>query len=208
MQKSPQGTSRLKSNNLKDFLQLLIFCVCVIVGVIIINNYVFRSFSVDGRSMQETLQPGDRLIVNRLPITWNIIQGKTYSPNRGQIIVFKNPHFNLGSKDEFIVKRVIAFGGERVVLKDGHYTVYNSNNTKRLNPDDNNNGEPGKPTAGNIDVIVPMGNLFVSGDHRQLDPTGNPYSLDSRNGLGYIPLDDVIGPVSVRVYPFQHIRTL
>ena len=39
------------------------------------------------------------------------------------------------------------------------------------------------------------------------DPNGNPYSLDSRNGLGYIPIDDIVGPVGMRIYPFTAIRT-
>lgn len=200
-------TQSPKQNIFKDILQLLLFGVCVVIGVIIINNYVFRSFSVDGKSMQQTLQPGDRLIVNRMPVALSMIQGKQYVPERGEIIVFKNPRFSFGQSEEYIVKRVIAFAGERVVLKDGHYTVYNSQHPSGFNPDDENHNEPGKPTAGTVDVTVPSGDLFVSGDHRQVDSDGNPYSLDSRNGLGYIPLYDVVGPVNVRIYPFQSMRT-
>jgi signal peptidase I len=151
--------------------------------------------------MEATLHTGDRLIVNRLPVTWSQLQNKPYIPDRGQVIVFKNPQFTAGNPDEFIVKRVIAFAGERVVLNDGHYMVYNDQNPKGFNPDDANHGEPGSPTTGNVDVTVPDGTLFVSGDHRQ----GN-YSYDSRNGLGYIPLYDVIGPVSLRIFPFTGIR--
>lgn len=199
--------SFLQRNGVQDFLQLLIFGACVILGVILINNFIFRSFSVVGASMQQTLQSGDRLIVNRIPVTLASIQGKDYIPKRGEIIVFKNPRYSFGQADEYIVKRVIAYGGERVVLKDGHYMVYNSTNPLGFNPDDANNGEPGSPTVGELDVHVPEGQLFVSGDHRQLDPNGNPYSLDSRNGLGYIPIDDIVGPVGMRIYPFTAIRT-
>jgi signal peptidase I len=186
---------------LKDATSIAIFVICVLVGTLLINNFVFRSFSVIGPSMETTLYTNDRLIVNRLPVTLAQIENKTYQPNRGQIIVFKNPLFSQGMPDEYIVKRVIAFPGERVVLKDGSYTVYNSQNPNGFNPDDNNHGEPGSPTSGEVDEIVPNGELFVSGDHRQ----GN-YSLDSRNGLGTIPLYDVVGPVSLRIYPFDKIR--
>jgi signal peptidase I len=103
--------------------------------------------------------------------------------------------------DEYIVKRVIAFPGERVLLKDGHYTVFNTEHPSGFNPDDANHGEPGSPTSGSIDEVVPDGELFVSGDHRQ----GN-YSLDSRNGLGTIPFYDVVGPVSLRIFPFDKLR--
>jgi signal peptidase I len=187
---------------IKDAINIAIFIVCVLVGTLLINTFVFRSFSVVGPSMETTLFTGDRLIVNRVPVTIAQIEGKPYTPARGQIIVFKNPQFGTTGEDEYIVKRVIAFGGEHIVLKDGHYTVYNSQFPKGFNPDDANHGEPGSPTSGSIDEIVPDGELFVSGDHRQ----GN-FSYDSRNGLGTIPLYDVVGPVNLRIFPFDKIRS-
>lgn len=187
---------------LKDFVSLLFFVVAVILGTIFINTFVFRSFNVEGPSMEKTLYTGDRLIVDRIPVTWAQLQNKQYVPARGQVIVFKNPQYTTGNPDEYIVKRVIAFAGEHVILQDGHYTVYNSAHPKGFNPDDANHGEPGSPTSGSVDVVVPDGTLFVSGDHRQ----GN-YSFDSRNGLGYIPLYDVVGPVSMRIFPFTSLRT-
>ncbi len=187
---------------LKDLLSLVIFVVCVIIGTVLINTFVFRSYNVEGPSMETTLYTGDRLIVNRLPVTWANLQGKQYMPERGQVIVFHNPHYNLGIEDRFIVKRVIAFPGERVVLKNGSYTVYNDAHPEGFNPDDTNHGEPGSPTSGEVDEIVPEGEIFVSGDHRQ----GN-YSYDSRNGLGTIPQYDIVGPVAMRIFPFNKIRT-
>jgi signal peptidase I len=189
---------------IKDVFSITIFIVCVLIGTLFINTFIFRSFSVVGPSMEKTMYTGDRLIVDRLPITWSQLQNKTWLPNRGQIIVFKNPRYTSGLGDEFIVKRVIGLPGERVALIDGKYIVYNSEFPKGFNPDESSNGEPGSPTSGSADIIVPKGELFVSGDHRQ----GN-FSYDSRNGeegLGTIPLYDVIGPVNMRVFPFNKIR--
>ena len=187
---------------LKDALGIAIFVACVVIGTLLINAFVFRSFSVVGASMEKTMYTGDRLIVNRLPVTWAQLQSKDYVPERGQVIVFRNPKFAENIGDEYIVKRVIAFAGERVTLKDGKYAVYNSDNPEGFNPDDRNNGEPGSPTSGTVDKVVPNGEIFVSGDHRQ-----DNYSYDSRNGLGTIPLYDVVGPVSLRLFPFDKIRT-
>lgn len=187
---------------LRDAAGLLFFALAVLVGTLLINSYVFRSFNVEGPSMEKTLYTGDRLIVDRLPVTWSQLQNKQYVPNRGQVIVFKNPLFSIGNSDEYIVKRVIAFAGERVVLQDGKYTVYNDTNPTGFNPDDANHGEPGSPTSGSGDWTVPEGTIFVSGDHRQ-----GSYSLDSRNGLGFIPLYDIVGPVTLRIFPFTGIRT-
>lgn len=186
----------------KDALNIVIFIVCVIIGTLLINTFVFRSFNVLGPSMETTLYTGDRLIVNRLPVTWAQLQNKPYIPGRGQVIVFKNPMYNKSLGDEYIVKRVIAFPGERVTVKDGILTVYNNEHPQGFQPDDDNHGEPGSPTSGEVDTTVSDGTIFVSGDHRQGD-----YSYDSRNGLGLIPLYDIVGPVSFRIYPVTQIRT-
>ena len=186
----------------KDVISIFIFIVCVIIGTIVINTFVFRSFNVVGPSMESTLFTGDRLIVDRLPVTWSQLQNKTYIPKRGQIIVFKNPQFSPGNEDEYIVKRVIGLPGERVLLKEGVYTVFNTEYPGGFNPDDANKGEPGSPTTGQVDTVVPAGQIFVSGDHRE----GN-YSYDSRNGLGTVPLYDVIGPAALRIFPFTKVRT-
>jgi len=189
----------------KDVLGILLFIVCVLVGTLLINTYVFRSFNVLGPSMETTLFTGDRLIVNRLPVTWAQLQNKQYMPKRGQIIVFRNPQYNPGQGDEFIVKRVIAFAGERVVVKDGVLTVYNAVHPDGFQPDkaqaNDPGSKPGSPTSGNVDTVVTDNTLFVSGDHR----TGD-FSFDSRSGLGLIPLYDVVGPVSMRIYPLTKIR--
>ncbi len=186
---------------LKDAFGVIIFVICVIIGTVFINNFIFRSFNVEGPSMEPTLYTGDRLIVNRLPVSWAQLQNKDYIPERGQVIVFKNPRFVAGVGEEYIVKRVIAYEGERVVLKDGKYTVYNVERPGGFNPDDMNNGEPGSPTTGEVDTVVPDGTLFVSGDHRE-----GSFSYDSRNGLGTVPYYDVIGPVSIRLFPFTKMR--
>ena len=92
---------------LKDILNILLFIILVAIGVVVINSFIFRSFNVEGPSMEKTLYTGDKLIVNKLPVTFDHIKGKKYIPPRGQVIVFKNPLYESMKADEYIVKRVI-----------------------------------------------------------------------------------------------------
>lgn len=187
----------------RDAFGFFMFAILVIIGTLFINAFIFRSFSVVGPSMESTMYTGDRLIVNRLPVTWSQIQNKSYIPSRGQPIVFKNPRYTPGGRDEYIVKRVIAFPGERVVIKDGKVTVYNDANPQGFNPDTlPTGGTPGSPTRGDETTIVTEGTLYVMGDHRE-----GEYSCDSRdNCLGLIPFYDVIGPVSLRIWPLNKLQ--
>lgn len=186
---------------LRDFFGIVGFILAVFIGAALINQFLFRSFNVSGPSMEPTLFTGDRLIVNRIPVTLAHLQSDSYVPERGQVIVFHNPNWMPGGLDEYIVKRVIGFPGERVTVIDGILTVYNNAHPEGLLVDEIYPG-PTSPTAGTVDVIVPENEIFVAGDHRQ-----EGFSLDSRNGLGTIPYSDMIGPVSMRVYPFTQFRT-
>ena len=187
---------------LKDMVGLAMFVGAIILGTFILNHFVFRSYNVVGSSMETTLHSGDRILVNRLPVTWAHLKGDYYVPNRGDIIVFHNPLYKSGDNDQYIIKRVIAFAGERVQVKDGTITVFNDQSgDEGFNPDDDFNGEPKEHTSGEIDVIVPANEVFVVGDNRE-----GTNSWDSRYGLGTIPLYDIAGPAGVRIWPLDGIR--
>jgi signal peptidase I len=191
-----------KHPHIKDILNFALFITLVIIGTILINTFVFRSFSVLGPSMETTFFTGDRLIVNRLPISFAGFQNKEYIPTRGDIIVFKNPRFVEGEPDEYIVKRVIAFQGERVTVTNGVLNVYNSQNPAGFQPDKTPShiGMPGKFTSGEVDMTVPEGTVFVAGDHRL-----GSCSYDSRSGLGTVPYFDIVGPVALRIWPLPGV---
>lgn len=186
---------------LKDAMGLIGFALAVVLGTVILNTFVFRSYNVVGGSMQNTLHTDDRIIVNRLSVTIAHLENKEYQPERGQIIVFVNPKNGSTENEQYLIKRVIAFAGERVVVEDGKLTVYNKDHPNGFDPDVAFHGEPKSYTSGNTDLIVPEGEVFVAGDNRE-----GSNSFDSRNGLGTIPLYDIIGPASVRIFPFNKIR--
>lgn len=210
---------------MKDLLSLAGFIFAVIIGTIFLNTYIYRSYNVVGGSMENTLHGDDRVIVNRAAVSWSHFIGQEYVPERGQVIVFLNEDEKKVEEykaagianpmtcsvpdnvaDQYIIKRVIAFPGERVVVKDGIMTIYNEEHPDGFVYDDewrvSETDGPKAYTSGEVDLVVPEGELFVSGDNRE-----GSFSKDSRNGLGTIPYCRVIGPVILRLFPLDKIRT-
>lgn len=209
---------------LKDFINLIFIIAAIILGVIFLNSFIYRSYNVVGKSMENTLHQDDHVVVNRAAVTWAHFLGEEYIPERGQIIVFANAdeakikeyqaagvqnpttcHVPENVTDQYIIKRVIAFPGERVVVDNGVMTIYNTEHPEGFVYDaewrTSENVGPKEYTSGKVDVVVPEGELFVSGDNRE-----GSNSWDSRNGLGTIPYCRIIGPVSLRLFPFDQIK--
>ena len=209
----------------KDLLSLGLFILLIVLGTLFLNTYIYRSYNVVGGSMENTLHGDDRVVVNRAAVSWAHFLGEEYVPERGQIIVFvnedeekvaeyraagvKNPltcSVPSNVNDQYIIKRVIAFPGERVVVKDGMMTIYNDEHPEGFVYDNewrvSETDGPKEYTSGEVDTVVPEGELFVSGDNRE-----GSNSWDSRSGLGTIPYCRIIGPVVMRLFPLDKIRT-
>ena len=83
------------------------------------RTYAFQTFYIPSGSMEPTLQIGDRIIVNKLAVTWGTI-------NIGDIVVFKAPPAeNCGEPVTDLVKRVIGVPGDSLRSKGN--TIYVDN---------------------------------------------------------------------------------
>jgi len=176
-----------------------VFVVAAIIALLLTMD-VFQQYQVDGSSMQTTLQNGNRLIVDKVPRTWARITGHPYIPKRGDIIIFvENGLYGLNdSGSDQLIKRVIGLPGDRVVVKDGYVTIYDKAHPNGFRPDKTlPYGKVIPYTSGNIDLVVPVNEVFVMGDNR-----GD--SLDSRI-FGPVPVSNIIGQLVVRIYPLSEM---
>lgn len=165
---------------------------------ILLNTFVIQSYQVDGQSMENTLQNDDRLIVDKVPRTLARITGHQYVPKRGDIIIFNQtglPGF-VGQKQ--LIKRVIGLPGEHVVVKGGHFTVYNAQSPNGFDPDASGAYQPVTPTGPDTDIQLQKDELFVSGDNR-------PNSEDSRF-FGPIKTSQIVAKLSLRILPLNKVH--
>ena len=161
-------------------------------GLAIVLAFVITLFIkptlVSGDSMLPTLHENDYLIINKIGY-------KIGEPKNGDVIVFKSDLEKNDGTTKDLVKRIIGFAGDKVVIKDGKVYL----NDKLL---DETYLSEGMDTTGDVDIVVPEGKLFVLGDNREV-------SLDSRyEQVGLVDVNDVEGKVLVRLYPFNDISLI
>ena len=187
-----------KKEGIKGIISTIAILIIAPLIALSLTAFVFQSYEVDGPSMETTLQNQDRLIVYKLPRTIARLTRHAYVPDRGDIIIFtRQDSYEFGNaKPRLLIKRVIALPGEELMLKDNAYTVFNKQYPNGFNPDSASYGKVITTTSGEIKrFTIPDKSIFMSGDNR-------PNSLDSR-AFGPVPLNDVVGKLALRVYPFN-----
>ncbi len=192
----PKAVTGSRRSGWRDLLAtLMIFATAALVAFLIIG-FVFRSYEVDGPSMESTLQNADKLIIWKVPRTWSDITGHPYIPKRGDIIVFNETGLaQFGQTNtKQLIKRVIGLPGDRVTISNGEYIIYNKAHPKGFDPDTSlPYGKNIPQTTGSVNVTLGPDQIFVSGDNR-------PDSLDSR-AFGPINAKQIVGKLMIRVFP-------
>lgn len=169
---------------------------------LLLTAFVFQSYEVEGASMETTLQNRDRLIIWKAPRTIARITSNQYVPHRDDVIVFvKHGLYESSTQEKQLIKRVIGLPGDRVVVNEGHITIYNMKHPKGYNPDTNHDFTPNIATltTGNIDQTILPGEVYVCGDNRT-------NSLDSRS-FGPISVNDIVGKLTVRIFPLNSFKS-
>lgn len=173
---------------LKEIKSSVIFILQVVVIAFLITNFIGQRTVVDGESMENTLQDGDNLIVDKISYRFT-------DPERFDIIVF--PHMN-GDVEEYYIKRIIGVPGDFIRI-DEEGTIYINEE-----PLDESYGKevivnPGTAIDGRV---LRDEEYFVLGDNRN-------NSMDSRyESVGVIYEDDIIGKAVFRIYPFSSFGLL
>lgn len=178
---------------------LFVFLVVPVAIALLLTAFIVQSYQVDGESMETTLQHRDRLLVEKLPRTWARITHNNYIPDRGDIIVFNQSGLPDSFYQKQLIKRVIGLPGERVVVKNGFITVFNSDHSQGFNPDTTGKYRISAPTTiGDIDVSLDSEEIFVCGDNRS-------NSEDSRY-FGPVNSDNIVGKLVVRLLPLNNAQ--
>ena len=182
MQEQEKQTA--KGRDLYEWVQSLVGSVLVVVAIF---TFVIRMMGVDGHSMLNTLQHGDRLLVV------NSMQYHDYK--YGDIVILrKNGVFD----DDPIVKRVIAVEGQTVDIDFAEGIVYVDGEAL----EEDYIREPTYTAEGTeFPLTVPEGSIFVMGDNRN----GSSDSRDYR--LGTVDTRYVIGKAAFLIFPGPDYET-
>ncbi len=203
----------------RRFARLVVEVCLAVLLVVVVRSFVVQSFYVPSGSMEPTIQPADRVLVDRLhgsaglrrgdvvvfngTQAWNAI--RSAEPAGGTLGRLLHPvqhSLGIDPQETDYLKRIIGMPGDHVVCctASGHLTINGAEVTEPYLP----SGMRASDIT--FDVTVPAGELWLMGDNR-------PESADSRAHLGdpgggMVPESDVIGRVTLRYWPLSRWGTM
>jgi len=163
---------------MKKIIKELYPYVVIIIVVVLFRTFIATPVRVDGDSMNDTLNNGDILILNKL--------AKEYK--RFDVVVIDYNKTKL-------VKRIIGLPGENIEYKD---------NKLYINGELIEDIETSRTSDFSLKELydiktIPDNYYFVMGDNRS-------HSLDSRDyRVGLIKKENIVGTTIFRLFPFNKI---
>lgn len=165
-----------------EILKTVIISLAIILPI---RYFIIQPFMVDGASMEPNFHDKQYLVIDEISYRFN-------DPDRGQVVVFKNPQ----NAKEYYIKRIIALPGETITIKNSEIYIKEVNKKEFVKISELDYLSEDVKTFGNIDGLkLKDDEFFVLGDNRK-------NSKDSRN-LGPIKRELITGKVWVRGFPFK-----
>lgn len=157
-----------------------------IVIALIIKMFLFSFTTVNGASMEPTLENGDFLFVEKYSKYLNIDNYRA-----GDIVLIKSPY-----KDDnrIFVKRIVGVEGDIIDIENGLIYV----NDEPIYEDYIERNISTNPLNYGIDYSVPNNHIYVVGDNR------HPNESDDSRSFGSVPITHIVGKVKFRVFPWPH----
>ncbi len=180
--------SQKQRSQMRAIWEWVFVVVVAISAAMLIRVFLFQQYYIDGPSMQTTLMPEDRVLVNKMSY-------KLHDIHRGDVIVFDRVTNEVQHDD--LIKRVLGLAGETLEIRS--CIVYINGvqvDEPYLNPEQTSQVEPSARCGSHTDmapVVVPEEMVFVMGDNRV-------QSFDSRD-FGPIATDKVRGRAFVVIWP-------
>jgi signal peptidase I len=198
---APEATAqaRRKRSGRRLAVEYALTAIVAIVVAFIVQAYVVKPYRVPTPSMATTIQPGDRVLIDRLLYDRRDIE-------RGDIVVFEGPS---AVGNQVLLKRVVGLPGDLLELTDGVLYVNGAaDDGGGLGPD----GElpETRPAYGQLEehpewsLAVPY---TVPDDHYYLMGDNRSDSFDSRF-WGPVARSSIIGRAFAVYWPLLEIRTL
>ena len=175
-----------KPNVMRELLGMLVYVGIVLAITFLIITFVGQRTHVSGESMENTLDDGDQLIVDKLTYRF-------HDPERFDIIVFPFRY----KDNTYYIKRIIGLPGETVQIVDGEIYI----NGELL---EESYGRDVMQDAGLAAEPITLGDdeYFVLGDNRN-------YSSDSRDpSVALIHRKEIIGRAWLRIWPLNSFGIL
>ncbi|WP_225099272.1 signal peptidase I [Streptomyces sp. CoH27] len=202
--------------------ELPILIGIALVLALLIKTFLVQAFSIPSDSMQNTLQQGDRVLVDKLTPWFGS------KPERGEVVVFHDPDNWLAgepapnpnpvqkvlswiglmpsAEEKDLIKRVIGVGGDTVECKNSGPLLVNGHALNEPYVYPGNTPCSVDDQGGQFKVKVPEGFIWVMGDHRQNSRDSRYNQTDAHHGM--VPVSDVVGRAIVKAWPINRWGTL